>query len=266
MAKYRQLQTKFWTDPFVESLTPEQKYFYIYLVTNPATTQCGIYEITFKTMAYQTGYNSETVEKLMTFFEMKEKIKYTKSTSEICILNFQKHNWTKSPKVIACIQKEMTLVKDRSLVETVYGMDTLSQKKEKKEKKEEEKEKQSDLYTVEEISKSIYFKDARRICEYFGFSLELHPDKYILCCDFLSSIDSQEKLDYFRKSFASYTEYKSITKEMIHGLHSFLGKKSEAFLDGGWNSNNWELKLTDYKSKENIGPQIKEDIKNYKFK
>jgi hypothetical protein len=217
-------------------------------------------------MAYQTGYNSETVEKLMTFFEMKEKIKYTKSTSEICILNFQKHNWTKSPKVIACIQKEMTLVKDRSLVETVYGMDTLSQKKEKKEKKEEEKEKLNDLHAVNEIKESIYFKDAQKICEYYGFELELHPDKYILCCDFISSIDSQKKMDYFRKTFASYIEYKRRSKEMIHGLQSFLGTKSASFLDGGWNSNNWDEKLKNHQLKERPGIQIKENLKNYKFK
>ncbi len=265
MAKYRQLQTKFWVDPFIESLTPEQKFFYIYLLTNPASSQCGIYEISYGTMAFQSGYNVETVEKLLSFFEKKSKIKYSKNSSEICLLNFRKYNWTKSPKVVTCIQKEMALVKDRSLVKLIYGMDTISQEKEKEKEKEKE-EKKGDSYALNEIKESVYFQDALKICEYFGFSLELHPDKYILCCDFLSSIDSQEKLDYFRKSFASYTEYKSITKEMIHGLNSFLGKKTEAFLDGGWNSNNWELKLIAYKSKENIGPQIKEDIKNYKFK
>ena len=32
MAKYRQLHTDFWNDGFVLDLTPEEKYFYIYLM------------------------------------------------------------------------------------------------------------------------------------------------------------------------------------------------------------------------------------------
>ena len=31
MAKYRQLHTTFWDDTLILDLTPEQKYFYIYL-------------------------------------------------------------------------------------------------------------------------------------------------------------------------------------------------------------------------------------------
>ena len=31
MAKYRQLFTSFWKDTFVTELTPEEKYFYVYL-------------------------------------------------------------------------------------------------------------------------------------------------------------------------------------------------------------------------------------------
>ena len=50
MAKYRQLHTTFWNDSLILDLTPEQKYFYIYLLTNPNVTQCGIYEISIKQM------------------------------------------------------------------------------------------------------------------------------------------------------------------------------------------------------------------------
>jgi len=33
MAVYRQVQTAFWQDDFVLQLTPEEKYFYLYLLT-----------------------------------------------------------------------------------------------------------------------------------------------------------------------------------------------------------------------------------------
>ena len=52
MAIFRKLHTAFWQDAkVIEELTPEDKFFFIYLLTNPATTQIGIYQITKKQMS-----------------------------------------------------------------------------------------------------------------------------------------------------------------------------------------------------------------------
>ena len=49
MAIYRHVHVEFWKDPKVlEELTPEDKLFFIYLLTNPNTTQIGVYKITKK--------------------------------------------------------------------------------------------------------------------------------------------------------------------------------------------------------------------------
>jgi hypothetical protein len=32
---FRKIHDTFWTDPDIEDLTPEQKFFYLYLITNP---------------------------------------------------------------------------------------------------------------------------------------------------------------------------------------------------------------------------------------
>ena len=45
MAVYRHIHINYWQDGFVLDLTPEEKYFYIYLMTNSKTSQCGIYEL-----------------------------------------------------------------------------------------------------------------------------------------------------------------------------------------------------------------------------
>ena len=68
MAVFRKLNTSFWQDPLVLDLTPEEKYFYLYLMTNTKTNQCGIYEIPKKVMEMETGYNSETIDKLIKRF------------------------------------------------------------------------------------------------------------------------------------------------------------------------------------------------------
>lgn len=47
MARFRMVHTEFWDDPkVVEEMTPEDKYFFLYLLTNSNTTQIGIYQIT----------------------------------------------------------------------------------------------------------------------------------------------------------------------------------------------------------------------------
>ena len=87
---YRQVYTSFWQDSFVISLTPEEKYFYLYLITNSKTTLCGIYELPIQVAVFETGYNRETIEKLIVKFENYRKIKYSRSTFEVCVVNFTK--------------------------------------------------------------------------------------------------------------------------------------------------------------------------------
>ena len=150
MAKYRHIHTTFWNDPLVLDLTPEQKYFYLYLLTNDKVKQCGIYEISLRQIVYQTGYNKDTILTLLAFFEDAEKIIYSAETNEILLRNFLKYNSSKSPKVIKCIEDELTEVKNQILLEHLKFDDTVSidypkgidkkKKKKKKNKKEKEKE------------------------------------------------------------------------------------------------------------------------------
>ena len=49
MAKFRQIYINFWSNPYIqEEMTAEDKYFYLYLLTNEQTKQIGIYQITKK--------------------------------------------------------------------------------------------------------------------------------------------------------------------------------------------------------------------------
>ena len=66
MAIYRNVQLSFWTDNKVEDeFTPEDKYFYLYLLTNPQTNICGCYEVSYNQTTRQTGYKRATIEKLI---------------------------------------------------------------------------------------------------------------------------------------------------------------------------------------------------------
>ncbi|MEH7096500.1 DnaD domain protein [Neobacillus vireti] len=122
MAKYRIVHIDFWKNPIVlEEMTPEDKYFHLYLLTNPKTTQVGIYKITKKEMAFDLGYSIESVEALMQrFIEHHKLIRYNPETRELALKNWAKDNLYKGGKpIMDCIYSELKKVEDRSLIEYV---------------------------------------------------------------------------------------------------------------------------------------------------
>ncbi|MCM3570166.1 DnaD domain protein [Neobacillus mesonae] len=122
MAKYRIVHTNFWNNPIIsEEMSPEDKYFYLYLLTNPNTTQIGIYKITKKQMAFDLGYSIESVHSLMERFTLHYKlIRYNPETRELAIKNWGKDNLNRSGKpVMDCIYSELKEVEDPSLIQYV---------------------------------------------------------------------------------------------------------------------------------------------------
>ena len=93
--------------------------FYIYLLTNERTRQCGVYEITKKQISFDLVYSIDKVSIHLKYFISKGKIKYNEDTKELAVGNWLKYNSSTSPKVISCINKEFKLVKDTVLIEYV---------------------------------------------------------------------------------------------------------------------------------------------------
>lgn len=67
----RIVDTAFWTDGKMDDFSPEDRYFYLYLMTNPFSTQLGIYEISIKQAAFQLGYSMDAVKVLIERFQNK---------------------------------------------------------------------------------------------------------------------------------------------------------------------------------------------------
>lgn len=113
MAIYRTVHMSFWTDPKVDDdFTPEDKYFYLYLLTNPHTNLCGCYEISMRQMVRETGYNEDTVKRLLQRMEtVHEVIQYDPQTKEIYIPRWGKYNWCNSQKTKDGAVKSMEFIK-----------------------------------------------------------------------------------------------------------------------------------------------------------
>lgn len=113
MATYRTVYLSFWTDTKVEDeFTPEDKYFFLYLLTNPHTNLCGCYECSVGQMARDTGYNENTIKRLLARMEkVLHVILYDEQTKEVLILNWGKYNWCNSPKTKAGAEKVAAHIK-----------------------------------------------------------------------------------------------------------------------------------------------------------
>jgi hypothetical protein len=89
MSKKRYINTKFWDDTYIVSLDPTEKLLFIYLLTNPLTDICGIYEIDLRRMSFDTGIEREMILNIISRFEQEDKIYYFDNW--IFIKNFKKH-------------------------------------------------------------------------------------------------------------------------------------------------------------------------------
>lgn len=126
MAVYRNISMDFWTDSkVVDDFTPEDRYFHIYLLTNPHTNLCGCYEVSLKQIANETGYNTDTVSRLLDRFQSVHKtLQYSKETKEVLVLNWYKYNWTASPKLDKPLLKDIEAIKNeafRNYVGSLYN-------------------------------------------------------------------------------------------------------------------------------------------------
>lgn len=119
----RIVDTAFWTDGKVDEFSPEDKYFMLYLLTNPFTKQLGIYEISIKQAAFQMGYSVDAFNVLLDRFETKYgMIVFSRETNEIAILNFLRHSVMKGGKPVEdCIKQDMQKVKNKELLAKVFG-------------------------------------------------------------------------------------------------------------------------------------------------
>lgn len=124
MAYYRQIYTTFWTDAKVaDDFTPEDKYFYLYLLTNAHTNLSGCYEISKKQISNDTGYTIDVVTRLLDRMQNVHEIaEYSESTKELYLVNWHKYNWSKSDKVLKGVANEYEHIKCPEFRQKIYDL------------------------------------------------------------------------------------------------------------------------------------------------
>ena len=99
MAKQRYISTAIWDDDwFVEELSHAEKLFYFYLLTNEHTNIAGIYKLSMRKIALETGFTQEEVSEVFDTLEKARKVYYRES--HIIMVNWPKHqNWESSERI-----------------------------------------------------------------------------------------------------------------------------------------------------------------------
>jgi hypothetical protein len=209
MAIFRKIHTSFWSDTFIQELDNEHRLFYLYLLTNERTKQCGIYEISKKQMSFDLGYSIDRVSKLIKYFIKIGKILYSEDTKEIALKNWNKYNGSSSPKVVSCIQSELKQIKDRVLIEYVNGMYTASQEEQEQ---EEEQEKEKEVFDI------IVFEEFWNLYE--------------------KKLSKEESLTAFKKIKSS--EYDLIKKHIPIFVKQFKDKQFQPYFSTYLNKKRWQ--------------------------
>lgn len=98
-----------------------------------------------------------------------------------------------------------------------------------------------------EYAREVELEDS--ILKYFGFNAIANPDKQRLIFEFCSALFNSDRLEFFRKQFNDYVEFKNLNGGYKHSFQKFLGDQSERFENGAWNAENWSHKLDEEKKK-----------------
>lgn len=97
----RSFDDSYWGDPFVQDLDKDAKLLFAYLWTNKRCNSAGLYEITPKTIAFETGIEIESLPSLLE--QLSEKVKWLKDENIIWVRNFLKHQ-PKSPLFLKSVE------------------------------------------------------------------------------------------------------------------------------------------------------------------
>lgn len=103
--KNRIVNTKFWSDSYIQTLTDRQKLLFLYLITNELTNIAGIYEITLKRMSFDTTIEESEIKEILTKFAADQKIFFIKD--HIILINAIKHQ-KKNPSILKGIHQILT--------------------------------------------------------------------------------------------------------------------------------------------------------------
>jgi len=137
MADYRQIHTCIWKDSWFIELESDQKLLFIYLFSNERANLTGLYDLSLRVVAFETGLDMPTIESGLAMFAEANKVFY--EDGMVWVPTLLRHNAKNitSPKIQAhlkavikstrdCPLKDRWIAYYNQAVPDGYRIDTLS--------------------------------------------------------------------------------------------------------------------------------------------
>jgi len=106
--------TGFWTDPFIQSVPKDGKLLFFYLGTNNHCNQAGLYYITTKTIAFDTGIAEKEVGDLLA--SLSPKVEWYEDLDLVWVRNFAKRQ-SNSSKFLVAIAKCLDTIHEPKIIQ-----------------------------------------------------------------------------------------------------------------------------------------------------
>lgn len=119
----RVVDTKFWNSlKILDHYSVEDRYFMLYLYTNPHSAQLGIYALPKKVISFETGFNLDLVDIMLERFTKQHQcILYNEATQEVSVLDSLTFSIMKGGKPVRdLLRKELNRVADDGLIYETY--------------------------------------------------------------------------------------------------------------------------------------------------
>lgn len=109
----RVIDQRYWTDPYVESLSATEKLVYIHLFSSAHTNLVGVFQASRRMLAFQTASPEQDVEAALSRFVRDGKA--IAEGGEVWLASYIRHQCTSSPKMVAAMRGQLAKVESDTI-------------------------------------------------------------------------------------------------------------------------------------------------------
>lgn len=95
---YRAVDEAFWTDPKVRSLTQQEKFLFLYFITNPHASFSGLYYLPIPTVIFETGLLETAVREGINTLSVGSMVLHDEPNSLFWVVNMARFNVLSKPQ------------------------------------------------------------------------------------------------------------------------------------------------------------------------
>lgn len=95
---YRPVDEVFWTDPKVRALSVEEKFLFLYFITNPQASFSGVYYLPFPTVLFETGMAEIPIREGINTLSVGYMVLHDEANSMFWVVNMAKFQATSKPQ------------------------------------------------------------------------------------------------------------------------------------------------------------------------